>query len=164
MSLSFHTISPNKGSRVKAFRVGRGEGSGRGKTAGKGTKGQRARSGGRGGLKLFGLRGILLSTPKLRGFNSRYMKAATVDLKALSDACVSGERIDIKALKAKDLIHPTTMSVKIVGNEGIDKPLKFMNIMASAAATAAIEKAGGKFERSNIKKTKKAVKVKKGTS
>lgn len=157
MSLSLHTLAPKKGARTKTFRVGRGEGSGRGKTAGKGTKGQRSRTGGRRGLKLFGLRQMLLGMPKLRGFTSRYMKAGTVTLPALSKMFSAGERVDIKMLKAKNLIHPSTMTVKIVGKEGIDKALILVNLMASQSAKAAIEKAGGKLERTKeaVKATKK---------
>lgn len=147
MSLSLHTLAPKKGSRTKSFRVGRGEGSGRGKTGGKGTKGQRSRTGGRRGLKLFGLRQMLLGMPKLRGFTSRYMKAATVTLPSLSKAYKSGETVDMKSLKAKNLVHPSTMTAKIVGKDGLDKPLTFVNMMTTQSAKAAIEKAGGKLER-----------------
>jgi len=162
MSLSLHTLKPNKGAKTKSFRVGRGEGSGRGKTAGKGTKGQRSRTGGRGGLKMFGMRAMVLSMPKLRGFNSRYMKAATVTLPALSKAFASNERVDLKALKIKGLVHPSTLTVKVVGKEGLDKPLLFANVMATASAKAAIEKAGGKMERTNdVVAARKASLVKK---
>jgi len=161
MSLTLHTLAPKKGARTKAFRIGRGEGSGRGKTAGKGTKGQRARTGGRRGLKLLGMRQMLLSTPKLRGFKSRYLKAATVTLPKLSQVFSTGERVDLKILKIKKLVHPSSTRVKIVGTEGIDKPLKFVNVMASQSAKAAIEKAGGSFECTKTTTRTKASKVKK---
>lgn len=154
MSLNLHTLAPAKGARTKSFRVGRGEGSGRGKTAGKGTKGQRARTGGRRGLKLKGMKQMILGFPKLRGFKSRYMKADTVTIEKIVKAFNAGERIDIKALKAKDLVSSTAMTAKIVGAADVGKKLTFTNIKASATAKAAIEKAGGSltFE----KKKKKA--------
>lgn len=107
-------------------------------------------------MKLFGLRQMLLGMPKLRGFTSRYMKAATVTLPSLSKTFSAGERVDMTMLKAKNLVHPSTMTVKIVGKDGIDKPLVLINMMVSQSAKAAIEKVGGKLER-----TKEVAKVKK---
>jgi large subunit ribosomal protein L15 len=154
MSLNIHTLAPTKGARTKSFRIGRGEGSGRGKTAGKGTKGQKSRTGGRRGLKMKGLKQMLLGIPKLRGFKSRYVKAETVTIDKVVKAFNAGERIDIKALKAKDLVSSTAMTAKIVGSADVGKVLTFNNIKASATAKTAIEKAGGTltFE----KKKKKA--------
>ena len=65
MSLALHTIKPFSGSKKKVKRVGRGLGS-RGTYSGRGQKGQKARSGGKKGLKLMGIRRLLLSTPKIR--------------------------------------------------------------------------------------------------
>lgn len=142
MSLSLHTLAPAKGARTKSFRVGRGEGSGRGKTSGKGTKGQRSRSGGRNKLKLKGLKQMLLSFPKLRGFKSRYVKAVTVGLDRLSQAFPQGGAIDLQALKGKALVPRSALAAKIVGNE-VKGAFKVTGIAISAAAKAAIEKAGG---------------------
>ncbi len=159
MTLTLHSLKPAKGSRTKKFRLGRGEGSGRGKTAGKGTKGQRARSGGRKGLKQLGIRPMLLSMPKSRGFKSRYLKTATVRLDQVEKLFDAGARVDLKALKAKGLIHPTSTTAKLVGKE-IGKKLTFVNVMASAAATEAVTKAGGSFERTKaVVKTTKVKKV-----
>ncbi len=154
MTLSLNTIKPAPGSRPKGFRVGRGEGSGRGKTAGKGTKGQRARSGGRNKLKTMGLRALVLSMPKLRGFQSRYLKPATVKLEAVAKAFGADMKIDIKALKAKGLVPKLTTRAKLVGAAAIDKPLNFVNVLASATAKAAVEKAGGSFVVPRKKKAK----------
>jgi large subunit ribosomal protein L15 len=145
MTLSLNTIKPAPGSRPKKFRVGRGEGSGRGKTAGKGTKGQRARSGGRNKLKTLGIRALMLSMPKLRGFKSRYLKPATVKLESVAKAFGADTKIDIKALKNKGLVPKITTRVKLVGTATLDKPLNFVNVMATAKAKAAVEKAGGSF-------------------
>ncbi len=151
MSLSLHTLAPAKGARTKSFRIGRGEGSGRGKTAGKGTKGQRSRSGGRNKLKLKGLKQMLLSFPKLRGFKSRYAKAETVSLERLAKAFPQGGSIDLKALKAKHVVRSTALAVKIVGAE-TSAAYKLDGVIVSTAAKAAIEKAGGSV--APIKKTK----------
>ena len=144
MSLELHTLAPAKGARTSAFRIGRGEGSGRGKTAGKGTKGQRARTGGRNKLKLKGMKQMLLSFPKLRGFKSRYVKPETVSLERLSKAFPQGAKIDLKTLKHKHLVSNTALAAKVVGNEA-KAVFTLDGVAASEAAKAAIEKAGGKF-------------------
>jgi len=79
MPLTLHTIKPFSGSKKKVKRVGRGLGS-TGTYSGRGQKGQRARSGGRGGLKLLGMKRIILATPKLRGFKSPYPKMVAVNI------------------------------------------------------------------------------------
>jgi len=145
MALTLHTIKPAPGSRTKKFRRGRGEGSGSGKTAGRGTKGQRSRSGGRNKLKMRGLRQMLLSFPKLRGFRSRHPKSATVSLERVAKAFKAKDVIDLRALKAHGLVSPGYSRAKLVGQGPVDKALQFSGIAASAAAKAAVEKAGGSF-------------------
>lgn len=145
-SLSLNTIAPSKGARTKSFRIGRGNASGRGTTAGKGTKGQRARTGGRKGLKLKGLKQMLLSFPKLRGFQSRFPKAETVTIARLVKAYSTGEKVDMKTLKAKRLISTVATRAKIVGAADVGKALVVSpEVFVSATAKAAIEKAGGSF-------------------
>jgi len=146
MSLTLHTLKPKTGAKTKKFRLGRGEGSGRGKTAGRGTKGQRARSGGRNKLKMKGVRQMLLSFPKLRGFKSRFPKPATVSLERVAKAFKAKDRIDLRALKAKRLVPQTAGAAKLVGAAKIEKSLTLVGIKASQAAKDAVEKAGGKFE------------------
>ena len=156
-SLSIHTLAPAKGARTKHFRVGRGEGSGRGKTSGKGTKGQRSRSGGRNKLKLKGMKQMLLSFPKLRGFKSRYAKADTVTLERLAKVMPQGGTVDLKTLKQKHLVSPNALTAKIVGTE-VSLAYKLDGVFASEAAKAAIEKAGGSMTKP---KKVKVFKVKK---
>jgi large subunit ribosomal protein L15 len=146
MTLALHSLAPAKGARRKKFRLGRGNASGRGTTAGRGTKGQRARTGGRKNLKLKGMKQMLLAFPKLRGFKSRYQKPAAVTLTRIAKAFASGERVDLKALKAKRLVTKTSASAKLVGTGTLDKPLHFVNIRATAAAKAAVDKAGGSLK------------------
>ena len=157
MALTLHTIAPKPGARKKKFRIGRGNSSGRGTTAGRGTKGQRARTGGRKRLKLKGLKQMLLSFPKLRGFTSRFVKPVAIPLERIAKAFPADARIDIGTLKSKELIPRSADFVKLVGNTGVDKAYTFVNIVATAPAKAAVEKAGGSFiqTKSAVKKAKK---------
>lgn len=144
MALTLHTIKPFSGSKKKVKRVGRGLGS-TGTYSGRGQKGQRARSGGRGGLKLLGMRRIIMSTPKLRGFKSPYSKMVVVNLKDLEKKFNEGERVTPKTLLEKGLIGKMRVSVKILGNGEIKKKLTIENCSVSGSAREKIEKAGGKI-------------------
>lgn len=144
MSLTLHTLAPNKGSHTKSFRVGRGLSSGRGKTAGRGTKGQRSRTGGRNKLKLKGMKQMLLSFPKMRGFQSRYDKSISVPLERL-EAFESGTTVTLELLKQKKMVRRSDRGAKIVGGGELTKKLTIQNLEASTSAKAAIEKAGGKL-------------------
>lgn len=144
MSLTLHTLAPHKGAHTKSFRVGRGISSGRGKTSGRGTKGQRSRTGGRAGLALKGLKQMMLSFPKLRGFQSRYESAASIPLRAL-EQMKDGSVVTLETLRKAGLIHRSDRSAKIVGSGVFAKKMTVKGIPASAAARAAIEKAGGSF-------------------
>jgi large subunit ribosomal protein L15 len=141
-SLSLNTLKPAHGARTKTFRIGRGHGSGRGKTAGKGTKGQKARTGGRNKLKLKGLKQMLLGFPKTRGFQSRYPKARAIALAKL-DVFGAGSTVSMETLLEKGLLRRRDVSAKIVGDGPIKKALKLSGIAATAKAKAAIEAAGG---------------------
>ncbi|MEK7473163.1 MAG: 50S ribosomal protein L15 [Patescibacteria group bacterium] len=151
MSLSLHTLKPAHGSREKSFRIGRGHGSGRGKTAGKGTKGQKARSGGRKKLKLKGLKQMLLGFPKNRGFQSRFPDARAIPVSRL-DAFDAGATVSVASLKDLGLMRRRDVSAKIVGTGSIKKALKITDVKVTAGAKAAIEAAGGSVAIS--KKTK----------
>ena len=139
-----HNLKPKAGSRTKKFRVGRGLGTGRGKTAGRGTKGQRSRTGGRKRLALKGMRKMLLGFPKYSGFTSRWSKAAAIDVSRL-DVFADDAQVDLAALKAKNLASRSDRSAKLVGSGELKKKLVIKGLPASAAAKAAVEKAGGKF-------------------
>lgn len=153
MSLELHTLKPGKGAKTKRFRVGRGEGSGSGKTAGRGTKGQRSRTGGRRGLKLKGLKQMILAFPKSRGFTSRFPETGTVPVERLMKAFPAAAKIDVAKLKAKGLIAKTSGRAKLVGTADVKVAYSFVGVQASETAKAAIEKAGGTFARE--KKTSK---------
>lgn len=142
MSLSLNNLKPAHGSRTKSFRIGRGHGSGRGKTAGKGTKGQKARTGGGKKLQLKGLKQMLLGFPKTRGFQSRYPKARAIPLARL-EAFQAGTTVSVETLKAQGLMTRRDVSAKIVGGGKFSKALKVSGVTVSATAKAAIEAAGG---------------------
>lgn len=141
--LRLHTIKPAKGSRFKRKRVGRGEGCGKGKTSGRGEKGQRSRSGGKSGLKLKGMKQMLLRIPKVRGFKSGRIHPKTITLAQLDRWFESGSEVRVKTLKARNLIPMNVPSAKVVDTGKITKKLALMDILATPTAKAAIEKAGG---------------------
>jgi len=144
MSIAMHTLKPAKGSTTRKFRIGRGNASGRGTTAGRGTKGQRARAGGRNKLKLKGMKQMLLSFPKNRGFRSLYVKAEAVTLERLNKTFKKPETITLAMLKKSGLVNKQALSAKIVGKGEIKMAFKLQGVTATKAATEAIEKAGGK--------------------
>ncbi|MFH1098348.1 MAG: 50S ribosomal protein L15 [Candidatus Uhrbacteria bacterium] len=149
MPYGLHNLKPAIGSRKRARRLGRGHGSGRGKTAGRGTKGQKARAGGRGGLKRLGMRHILLAQPKLRGFRSLRPKSIAVNVGELERAFFSGALVTTSALVASGLVDPSKLrrsSVKVLGDGNLTKTLSLKGVAVSASAKAKIEAAGGRIE------------------
>lgn len=154
MSLQLHSIAPNSGSHERSFRIGRGHGSGRGKTAGKGTKGQRARSGGKGGLNLLGLRQMLLSFPKNRGFQSLIAKAVTLPTDRL-EVFQDGAKVDMQSLHQTGIIKRTDLRVKVVAGTALTKKLIIVNVPCTPGAKEQIEKAGGSVAQSKKKKAAK---------
>ena len=143
--IELHTLKPAKGAREKSFRIGRGNASGRGTTSGKGTKGQRARSGGRNKLKLKGIRAMMLSFPKNRGFKSQHIKPETVSIGRLAAAFTTPANIDLKAMKKAELISRGAQGARIVCGGEITIALKLTGILASLKAKEQIEKVGGKL-------------------
>lgn len=152
MAISLHTLAPSKGSRRKKTRVGRGYASGRGTTAGRGTKGQRARTGGRKRLKLKGLKQMLLAFPKSRGFTSTHATVYAVPVDRVMVKFQDGDRVDLDSMKAKSLVPKSAVLAKIIGGGEVTKKLSFKDIRATASVKEAIEKAGGKFEMTPVKK------------
>lgn len=142
MALTLHTIKPFSGSKKKVKRVGRGLGS-TGTYSGRGQKGQKARSGGRKGLKLLGMKRIIMSTPKLRGFKSHYPKMTAVNVGDLEKKFNDGERVTPKTLLEKGLVGKIKAMVKILGEGELKKKLTIVDCAVSASAKEKIEKAGG---------------------
>ncbi len=145
MALALHTIKSFPHSRKKVKRVGRGLGS-KGTYSGRGQKGQRARSGGRKGLKLLGMRRIILSTPKLRGFKSPYAKLSVVNVSDLEKKFKDGEVVSPKTLLEKGLVGKMGAEVKILGDGELKKKLIIADCAVSGSAKEKIEKAGGQIK------------------
>ena len=144
--MKLHELSPAYGSAKASYRKGRGAGSGNGKTAGKGHKGQNARSGG--GVRV-GFEGgqlpLYRKLPK-RGFKNRFaVNYAVVNGEALNKF-ENGAVVDLEALKAAKLVRKELDGVKILGNGELTKTLTVKATVFSATAKEKIEAAGGKIE------------------
>ena len=140
-------LKPAEGSTAKRFRTGRGHGSGNGKTAGKGHKGQNARSGGgvRPGFE-GGQMPLYRRIPK-RGFKCINTKnIVAINLSLLDDRFDDGDVVTVDALKAKGIISHARDGVKILGNGEITKKLNVQVNFYSASAKEKIEAVGGKAE------------------
>ncbi len=144
--MKLHELSPAPGSVKDVKRIGRGHGSGNGKTAGKGHKGQNARSGGgvRPGFE-GGQMPLQRRIPK-RGFNNIFAaKYATVNVSAL-EVFKDGTVVDAELLKAQGIIKKELDGVKILGNGDLSKNLTVKAAKFTESAKEKIEKAGGKAE------------------
>ncbi|MEK9626982.1 MAG: 50S ribosomal protein L15 [Gammaproteobacteria bacterium] len=142
--MRLNELKPAEGSRPNAKRVGRGAGSGLGKTAGRGVKGQKSRAG---GFHKVGFEGgqmpIQRRLPK-RGFRSLVRpRVAEVRLHELQR--VDGE-IDLAALKAAGVIRHDALRAKVIASGTIERPVVLRGIGVTRGARAAIEQAGGKVE------------------
>ncbi len=144
--MKLHELSPAEGSVKANFRKGRGTGSGNGKTAGKGQKGQNARSGG--GVKP-GFEGgqlpLYRRLPK-RGFKNRFAKTyVTINVDALN-RFADDSVVDADALLAAGVISKVCDGVKVLGNGEVTKKLTVKAKVFSATAKEKIEALGGKTE------------------
>ena len=145
--MKLNELRPAEGSTRESFRVGRGPGSGNGKTAGKGHKGQKARAG-RGMQVGFegGQMPLQRRLPK-RGFVNIFGKEfAIVNVAALEEKFEDGAVIDIDALQAAGLVNKTLDGVKVLAHGDITKKFTVKVNAYSDAAKAKIEAAGGKAE------------------
>ena len=145
--MKLHELSPAEGSKKSVKRVGRGHGSGWGKTAGKGHKGQKARSGGgvRPGFE-GGQMPLQRRLPK-RGFNNIFAKEiVTVNLSTLNSKFEDGADVTVETLVAAGVVKNSFDGVKILGNGKLEKKLNGKVTAYSESAKAAIEAAGGKAE------------------
>jgi len=145
MNMRLNTLSPAIGSKTGKKRLGRGIGSGLGKTSGKGHKGQYAR---KGGYHKVGFEGgqmpLQRRLPKV-GFRS-HMKASRAEVRLDALATVEAEIIDVSVLKAVGLVPLATDKVKIILAGELKKKVTLKGIQATKGAKAAIEAAGGKVE------------------
>ena len=144
--MNLNELKPAQGSAKAAWRKGRGAGSGNGKTAGKGHKGQNARSGGgvRPGFE-GGQLPLYRKLPK-RGFKNRFAVNYSVVNVAALNRFEDGAVVDVEALKAAKLVRKELDGVKILGNGELTKKLTVKATVFSATAKEKIEAAGGKTE------------------
>ena len=145
--MKLHELSPKEGSVQERFRKGRGAGSGNGKTAGKGHKGQNARSGGgvRPGFE-GGQLPLYRKLPK-RGFNNyRFGKKYSIINVQSLNKFNDGEVVDSAALLAMGIINNVFDGVKVLAEGDITKKLTVKAAVFSASAKEKIEAAGGKTE------------------
>jgi len=146
--MKLNQLKDNHGARTARTRVGRGLGSGKGVTAGRGQKGQKSRS----GVAIKGYEGgqmpIHMRLPK-RGFNNPFAKVyATVNINRVQRAIDAGkldaaQTVDAKALRAAGLIRRKDMDVRLLAKGEITAKVAFELASASKSAIAAVEKAGG---------------------
>jgi len=145
MSMRLNTLRPAEGSRAARRRVGRGIGSGLGKTAGRGHKGQTSRSG---GFTKVGFEGgqmpLQRRLPK-RGFRSR-TRDRVVEVRLHALALVESEQVDLDALKLARLVPAGATEAKVIGVGEVDRALTLRGVRATRGARAAIEAAGGRVE------------------
>ena len=144
--MNLHELSPAAGSNTKAYRKGRGNGSGNGKTGGRGQKGQWARSGG--GVRV-GFEGgqmpLARRIPK-RGFHNIFAKPLeAINVSAL-EKFEDGAEVTVNDLLEKGILSKCEYGVKILGNGSISKKLTVQASAFSASAKEKIEAAGGKAE------------------
>jgi len=140
--MELNTIKPAGGSKHAKRRVGRGIGSGLGKTAGRGHKGQKSRAGGYHKVGFEGGQMPLQRRLPKRGFKSQQLKyngeVTLADLEALGAA-----EVDLASLKQAGLVSQLTKVVKVINTGSLSKKVVLKGVGATAGAKAAIEAAGG---------------------
>lgn len=145
--MKLNELKPAEGSAKAAWRKGRGTGSGNGKTAGKGHKGQNARSGGgvRPGFE-GGQLPLYRKLPK-RGFNNKFATTyATVNVGALEHAFNDGDVVTLEALLEKKIVRKPLDGLKVLGNGELTKKLTVQAAHFTAAAKEKIAAVGGQAE------------------
>ena len=167
--MNLNDIRDNKGARKSRVRVGRGIGSGLGKTGGRGQKGQKSRS----GVSIFGFEGgqmpLHMRLPK-RGFNNVFAKDyAEVNIGAIQKALDAGKleakgTIDHAALKAAGLARGGKDGVRLLGKGEISAKLKFIVAGVTAGARKAVEAAGGSVEVIEVVPAAEKAAAKKGSA
>ena len=143
--MRLNTLSPAPGRNKEGKRAGRGIGSGLGKTAGRGHKGQASRTGGsiRPGFE-GGQMPLQKRLPKF-GFTSR-LAAVTAEIRLSELDVIEGEVVDIDALRNAGLINNNILRAKVFASGEVTKAVTLKGIGATKGAIAAIEAAGGKVE------------------
>ena len=146
--MQLNDLRPAEGSRKNRKRIGRGNSSGHGTTAGRGTKGQLSRAGGGKGAGFEGgQQPLAMRLPKLPGFtNHSRVEYAPVNVSRLEEVFEAGETVDTESLVAKGVIKHAFIPVKVLGDGELTKALTVKVDKVSASAKVKIEAAGGKVE------------------
>ncbi len=144
--MRLHHLRPPEGSRKRAIRAGRGESGRRGKTAGRGTKGQKARDQTKVGFE-GGQTPLKLRIPKMKGFKNPFKReCAVVNVGRIAEAFEAGAIVDAEALRSKGLVAKKKLPVKLLAEGDIDKALTIRVDACSAKAREKVEAAGGSVE------------------
>ncbi|MFT4046249.1 MAG: 50S ribosomal protein L15 [Solimonas sp.] len=142
--MKLNTIKPAKGAKTKKVRVARGIGSGIGKTAGRGHKGQHAR---KGGYHKLGFEGgqmpIQRRLPK-RGFNSP-LKGLTAEVRLSELEKMKAVEIDLAALKAENVVPATAETAKVIKSGALSRKVSLKGVLVTKGAREAITAAGGEI-------------------
>ena len=143
--MRLNTLKPSPGSKKDRHRVGRGVGSGWGKTAGRGHKGQRARSG---GFHKVGFEGgqmpLHRRLPK-RGFNS-LTRGDVVEVRIGELEAMTASTVDLAALKAEHVVPRSAIAAKVILSGKLSRKITLKEVKATKGARSMIEAAGGKVE------------------
>ena len=145
MSLALNNLKPAEGSKSPSKRLGRGIGSGWGKTAGRGHKGQHARKGGYHKVGFEGGQTPLQRSIRKSGFRSAKQRW-TQEIRMGSLETLSEAVIDLSLLKAKNLLNHQIKKVKVIASGQLTKPVKLSGLFVTAGARRHIESLGGTIE------------------
>ena len=144
--MNLHELAPVMGSTHVNKRKGRGTGTGNGKTAGRGHKGQKARSGGKLRIGFEGGQMPLARRIPKRGFNNIFAKPLEIVNLSTLDQFQDGDTVTVHALLEKGILSKCQYGVKILGNGNLTKKLHVQASAFSASAKEKIVAAGGKYE------------------
>jgi large subunit ribosomal protein L15 len=143
--MKLNTLHPAPGSKPPKRRLGRGIGSGLGKTSGKGHKGQTARAGG--SIPAWFQGGQMPLQMRVPKFGFRSQKAlSTAEVRLSELAAVTGEVVDLDTLKAAGLVRKSAKRARVVLSGGVNRAVVVRGVHVTKGARAAIEAAGGKVE------------------
>ena len=143
--MRLNSLSPAPGAKKNAKRLGRGIGSGTGKTAGRGHKGQKSRSGGKVRPGFEGGQMPLQKRLPKYGFTSRISRT-TAQIRLSELNAVAGDVVDLAALKGADLVKDNVVRARVFLSGELNKAVTIKGLIVTKGAREAIEKSGGKVE------------------
>lgn len=140
--MKLNDIKPAKGAKTVRVRVGRGIGSGMGKTAGRGHKGQRARKGGRGKIGFEGGQMPIQRRLPKRGFNSPQINS-TAEVRLSEIEKLGLDEIDLSVLKASNVVAATALQAKVIKSGELTRAVRLNGVLVTKGAREAVLAAGG---------------------